>query len=149
MCLGTNCTNKKYIQLLITHDVYFQFPYSDNLLANAETRSNYRLYTCILYCNDDWNYENDGGALRIYPNTQHLLDPSDVITKQMEYEDINPNNGKLLIFDSRLVHSVEKVLSKTKKRLALTLWIMRPEDCGVVVDMWNEEKGEVDWYRLL
>lgn len=123
--------------------------FSDNLLANSKTRSNYRLYTCILYCNDDWDMEQDGGALRIYPNTIHLTDPSEAVEKQLEYEDINPSNGKLLIFDSRLVHSVEKVISSMKKRLALTIWIMRPEDCGVVVDIWDEERGHVDWYRLL
>ncbi len=102
--------------------------------------------------------EKDGGALRIYPNTTNLRNPSDVLlTKNnnnnnksihFEYEDINPSNGKLLIFDSRLVHSVEKVTALDKKRLALTIWLMKPEDCGVVVDIWNEEKGQVDWYRL-
>ena len=92
--------------------------------------------------------EKDGGALRIYPNTSHLRDPSDVFKMNLKYEDINPSNGKLLIFDSRLVHSVEKVTTLEKKRLALTIWMMRPEDCGVVVDIWNEEKGQVDWYRL-
>ena len=67
---------------------------------------------------------------------------------QMEYEDVNPSNGKLLIFDSRLVHSVEMVKSHDKKRLALTIWMMRPEESGVVVDIWDEERGQVDWYRL-
>ncbi len=130
---------------------------SDNLLASSDARSNYRLYTCILYCNDDWDKDKDGGALRIYPNTAHLTDPAEVMAvknqsqqyeNQYEYEDIDPCNGKLLIFDSRLVHSVEKVTSADKKRLALTLWMMRPEDSGVVVDIWDEEKGQVDWYRL-
>ena len=150
-------TNPRNIQAAEYGYGEFYVAHSDNLLLSSTndstsqntTRSNYRLYTCILYCNDDWDINKDGGALRIYPNTQDLLDPSDVITKQYEYEDINPNNGKLLIFDSRLVHSVEKVISKDKKRLALTLWMMKPEDSGVVVDIWNEEKGEVDWYRLM
>lgn len=126
----------------------FQCIHSDNLLANEQARNNYRLYTCILYCNDDWEMERDGGALRIYPNTIDLLDPSVAVT-QKKYEDVNPSNGKFLIFDSRLVHSVERVLSEEKKRLALTIWIMRPEDNGVVVDMWDEEVGQVDWYRLM
>ena len=121
---------------------------SDNLLASSDTRSNYRLYTCILYCNDGWDIQKDGGALRIYPHTTHLTHPSEAVEMQLEYEDINPCNGKLLIFDSRLIHSVERVKTAEKKRLALTLWMMRPEDCGVAVDIWDEEKGQVDWYRL-
>ena len=86
--------------------------------------------------------------MRIYPNTTHLRDPSEAVKLNLEFEDINPSNGKLLIFDSRLVHSVEEVTSLEKKRLALTIWIMKPEDCGVTVDIWNEQKGQVDWYRL-
>ena len=47
------------------------------------------------------------------------------------YVDINPSNGKLLLFDSRMIHSVEKVLHHSKIRRALTLWITRPEESGV------------------
>jgi len=124
----------------------FYVAHSDNLLLSPGVRSNYRLYTCILYCNNNWNINEDGGALRIYPQTTHLTDPSDAI--QMKYDEINPCNGKLLIFDSRLVHSVEKVTSLNKKRRALTLWLMRPENEGVHTDIWDEENGKVDWYKL-
>mmetsp|Transcript_21645 Transcript_21645/g.32422 ORF Transcript_21645/g.32422 Transcript_21645/m.32422 type:complete len:363 (+) Transcript_21645:626-1714(+) len=141
-------TNPRNIQAAEYREGEFYVAHSDNLLANANMRSNYRLYTCILYCNDEWDASKDGGALRIYPNTEHLTDPAEAVKSRLEYEDINPSNGKLLIFDSRLVHSVEKVKTAPKKRLALTLWMMRPEDSGVVVDVWDEEKGQVDWYRL-
>jgi hypothetical protein len=53
------------------------------------------------------------------------------IGRWYEYIDVNPLNGKLLLlFDSRMVHSVEKVLNKIKTRRALTLWMVRPEESG-------------------
>ena len=58
--------------------------------------------------------------------------------EQCEFVDINPTNGRLLLFDSRLYHSVQKVKSASKSRLALTLWIMRPEDSGVRGEIWDE-----------
>lgn len=122
--------------------------HSDNLLTEGGIRSNYRFYTCILYCNSDWDIERDGGALRIYPNTSNLTNPSSVIARKMQFEDISPTNGKLLIFDSRLIHSVEEVKSSSRKRRALTVWLMRPENNNVSLDVWNEEKGEIDWYKL-
>ena len=126
----------------------FYVAHSDNLLSEIGIRSNYRFYTCILYCNDDWNLEKDGGGLRIYPKTSHLTDPSHALKENMTFEEISPTNGKLLIFDSRLIHSVEEVKSSNKKRRALTVWLMRPEDNGVSANVWNEETGEIDWYKL-
>mmetsp|Transcript_8606 Transcript_8606/g.9995 ORF Transcript_8606/g.9995 Transcript_8606/m.9995 type:complete len:95 (-) Transcript_8606:59-343(-) len=90
----------------------------------------------------------DGGALRIYPDSLHLNDPAEVIKAKMHFEDINPSNGKLLIFDSRLVHSVERVLTKEKKRIAMTLWINKPEEGTAAVNIWNDDQSKVDWYRL-
>jgi Rps23 Pro-64 3,4-dihydroxylase Tpa1-like proline 4-hydroxylase len=68
--------------------------------------------------------------------------PSDART-QCEYVDINPANGQLLIFDSRLIHAVEKVRNPEKSRVALTLWNFRPEKrsvCGEVYDEGIPEK---------
>ena len=91
----------------------------------AQVKSNSRYFTCILYCNDDWSEEN-GGALRIYPNSKYNLDGDPGI-----HMDILPNNGRLLIFDSMLLHSVEKVMEGAQRRRALTLWIKRPDDSKV------------------
>jgi hypothetical protein len=116
----------------------FYKAHSDNSLTKEsardgqQIRANFRAYTCILYCTDDWT-PDCGGALRMYPNTQHLFNVNDALS--MDYVDIVPKNGRLLVFDSKLVHSVEKVTHPNKLRRALTLWINRPNDSGV--------KGEV------
>ena len=97
---------------------------------NIRIRNNFRHFTCILYCNENWQ-TGDGGALRLYPNTNNLLNADEAISCGYRYFDIMPENGRLIIFDSRFVHSVEKVKHKTKKRRALTLWINRPDNSGV------------------
>ena len=99
-------------------------------------RSNYRCYTCILYCNEDWDYRRDGGALRLYKDSVCVVDPSDA-SRICKYVDINPGNGVLLIFDSRLIHSVQMVTSAEKKRLAFTVWLLRPEDNGCVGEIYD------------
>ena len=98
-------------------------------------------YTCILYLNDnDWNVDTDGGALRLYPNSQYEFDPIEVaLNRRFDFVDIVPKNGRLLIFDSRLVHSVEKVTSTHRRRLALTLWINRLNDSGVRGEMYQNK----------
>ena len=109
---------------------------SDNSLVGVNRRSNYRCYTCILYLNDDWDCDRDGGALRIYPDSLNVLKPRDA-SVTCEYMDVNPENGQLLIFDSRLVHSVKEVTSTEKCRLALTLWTLRPENSGVGGEVYD------------
>ena len=99
-------------------------------------------YTCILYLNDnDWNVDTDGsGALRLYPNSQYEFDPIEVaLNRRFDFVDIVPKNGRLLIFDSRLVHSVEKVTSTHRRRRALTLWINRLNDSGVRGEMYQNK----------
>jgi Rps23 Pro-64 3,4-dihydroxylase Tpa1-like proline 4-hydroxylase len=95
-------------------------------------RANLRYYTCILYLNDDWKPE-DGGALRIYPGSCDVDHPTDAV-ETMDYADVFPVNQRLVIFDSMLVHSVEKVKSPEKLRRALTIWIIRPDDS---VENWR------------
>ena len=97
-----------------------------------------------MYCNDNWDYKKDGGALRIYLNSQNVPKPAMVLNR-FEYTDINPTNGKLLIFDSRLVHSVEKVHAPDKSRLALTLWTLRPENRIVRGEIYDEGRPEVEY----
>ncbi|CAJ1954118.1 unnamed protein product [Cylindrotheca closterium] len=127
------------IQLAEYAENDFYKPHSDNSLTSEvvsdaqnsdRVRSNFRHYTCILYCNDDWE-EEDGGALRLYPNTRNLVHPDDAISDGYDFIDVIPKNGRLIIFDSCNIHSVEKVTHKTKKRRALTLWINRPNNSGV------------------
>ena len=95
--------------------------------APPRVRNNFRHYTCILYCND--LTESDGGALRLYLNSRDMHNKD--AQETCPYVDIIPKNGRLLIFDSCMVHSVQKFLSPTKLRRALTLWILRPNDSGV------------------
>ena len=127
------------IQLAEYSENDFYKAHSDNSLTERfvgdiqndnKIRSNFRHYTCILYCNDDWN-ECDGGALRLYPNTANLMQADDAIRMGYDYIDVVPQNGRLIIFNSCYIHSVEKVIHQSKKRRALTLWITRPDDSGV------------------
>lgn len=141
-------TNPRRIQFAEYGSGDFYVAHSDNSLdsdhENDSMRRNFRAYTCILYLNDNnWDVDIDGGALRLYPHTQEYRTPEEAVdasnVKEESYTDdgvpsfvdISPINGRLLIFDSRLVHSVNKVLSSTKVRRALTLWINKPNDSGV------------------
>ena len=98
---------------------------SDNSIQNTGERNNFRQYTCILYCNEGWKPEY-GGALRIYPGSQDIV-PVEDAEKECDFEDIFPVNGRLLIFNSQLVHSVEEVKVQDRVRQALTIWMKRPE----------------------
>lgn len=96
-------------------------------------------YTCILYMNDnDWDLERDGGALRLYPDSQHFYSLEEAVAAGA-FVDISPTNGRLLIFDSRLVHSVQTVTSN-KRRRALTLWINRPNNSGVRGEVYYQQE---------
>jgi hypothetical protein len=121
----------KGIQLAEYGENDFYKAHRDNSIAEKETgvRRNFRSHTCILYCNEGWTAE-DGRALRLYLESQHCLLPDDA-KESCSYVDINPQNGRLLIFDSTLVHCVEKVTEPTQLRRALALWILRPNDSGV------------------
>jgi hypothetical protein len=129
-------TIPKGIQLAEYRQSGFYKAHSDNSLADeisSETkvriRSNFRHYTCILYCNDNWNSQ-DGGALRIYPGSRNVLRADDA-KDSCNFQDVQPHNGRMIIFDSCLVHSVEPVTHSDKLRRALTIWINRPENSGV------------------
>jgi ectoine hydroxylase-related dioxygenase (phytanoyl-CoA dioxygenase family) len=83
---------------------------------------------------NDWEMERDGGALRLYLGSQDLPIPAgEVATAAVEEDviDISPVNGRLVLFDSCLVHAVQRNTSCSKRRRALTLWINRPNDSNV------------------
>ena len=48
-----------------TIDGQLYFSLIDNSITELNLRSNFRCYTCIIYCNSGWTVD-DGGALRIY-----------------------------------------------------------------------------------
>ena len=73
-----------------------------------------------------------------------MTKPSDARV-QCEHVDINPANGNLLIFDSRLIHSVEKVKALEKSRVALTLWTLRPENKSVRGEIYDEGIPEKEY----
>jgi len=113
------------------------FLLSDNSLdRDGAVRANFRHITCIYYLNENWECTEDGGSLRIYPGSSNLFSSSEAKHK-CRYVDINPINGRLLLFDSKLYHSVQEV-KKDKSRLALTLWITKPDDSGVRGERWDE-----------
>ena len=105
-------------------------------------RSNWHYITAILYLNEGWKV-SDGGQLRMYLNTAFVenVKSCDGDT-QMPYIDINPSNGKLLLFNSRMIQSVEEVVSKSKVWRALTLWIMRPEKSGIIDESFSVDEEE-------
>lgn len=109
----------------------FYVAHSDNSWADGQhlqTRNSFRSYTAILYCNDDW-VSSDGGALRIYKDSSLLENVQDACNL-CDYADVFPRNGRLVIFDSTLVHAVREV--KTDKiRRALTLWLLQPTAANV------------------
>lgn len=100
-----------------------------DMYSSEKRRSNYRCITAILYLNEGWE-KRDGGQLRMYLDSAHCEIPK-MAKDTHNYIDVNPSNGKLLLFDSRMIHSVEKVNHQSKIRRALTLWITRPEESGV------------------
>ena len=132
-------TTPRMIQLAQYSHGGFYEAHSDNSLYESKdengkrlytktgNRNNFRHYTCILYCND--LVESDGGALRLYLNSRDLCNEDAM--EECNYVDIIPKNGRLLIFDSCMVHTVEELLSATKIRRALTLWILRPNNSDV------------------
>ena len=127
-------SEEEYIDILYGNDVYdnttpWRAAMQKDVYNGEERRSNYRCITAILYLNEGWEVR-DGGQLRMYLDSAHCEIPNTAKATH-NYVDINPSNGKLLLFDSRMIHSVEKVLHRSKIRRALTLWITRPEESGV------------------
>eukprot|EP00977_Amphora_coffeiformis_P004152 scaffold846_cov168-Amphora_coffeaeformis.AAC.9 len=123
-------TVPRAIQLAEYGENDFYVAHSDNSLSPCGmVRNNFREYTCILYLNSDWTADM-GGALRLYLNSRHYKTPQEAVG-ECEYVDILPENGRLLIFDSCLVHAVQRVTQGQQTRRALTLWINRPNDSGV------------------
>jgi hypothetical protein len=139
-------TNPSIIEIAEYGHDQFRDAQSDNILLDSNIRKNYRMYTCVLCCNNNWDSSVDGGAIRIYPNTMNITNPDKALS--MSFEDINPSNGKLIILDSRLVYSIEKVLSKENSMRTMTLWISKPENNGVSINIWDDLKDRVDWTRM-
>ena len=123
-------TVPRAIQLAEYGENDFYVAHSDNSLSSCGMlRNNFRHYTCILYQNSNWTPDM-GGALRLYLNSRHYQCPEEAV-RQCDYVDILPENGRLLIFDSCLVHAVQRVTQGRQTRRALTLWINRPDDSNV------------------
>lgn len=81
-----------------------------------------RIITFILYLNQDWQVEQ-GGQLRLY--TGHADDEQQIASRELNYVDINPQGGTLVLFLSeRFYH---EVLPATRERLSLTGWLRRRE----------------------
>mmetsp|Transcript_18620 Transcript_18620/g.37724 ORF Transcript_18620/g.37724 Transcript_18620/m.37724 type:complete len:493 (-) Transcript_18620:77-1555(-) len=127
-------SEEEYIDNLYGNDFYddttpWRAAMQREMFSGEKRRSNYRCITAILYLNEGWEVQ-DGGQLRMYLDSAHCEIPN-TAEYTHNYVDVNPSNGKLLLFDSRMIHSVEKVLHQSKIRRALTLWMTRPEESGV------------------
>jgi len=133
-------------------------PHSDNGLEwvrpagtneRVARRRNHRCFTAILYANRrDWDKSVDGGCLRVYLESgggpasvcgQALLNPGNAgLDEAVEcwprgkVVEVAPIGGRLVIFDSTLIHEVRPSISESRR--ALTMWIGRP--CS------NEARGE-------
>eukprot|EP00563_Minutocellus_polymorphus_P018905 CAMPEP_0197726020 /NCGR_PEP_ID=MMETSP1434-20131217/12696_1 /TAXON_ID=265543 /ORGANISM="Minutocellus polymorphus, Strain CCMP3303" /LENGTH=478 /DNA_ID=CAMNT_0043311811 /DNA_START=91 /DNA_END=1527 /DNA_ORIENTATION=+ len=130
---------EEYIDDMYGNDVYddttpWRATMQKNMFSDVERRSNYRCITAILYLTEGWSVQ-DGGQLRMYLDSAHCEIPN-TAKDTHNYIDVNPSNGKLLLFDSRMIHSVEKVLHQSKIRRALTLWMTRPEESGATGEIF-------------
>lgn len=76
--------------------------------------TNNRIFSVILYLNENWKNEN-GGHLRIYENGTH--------------RDIEPKMGRLVCFRSDLIE--HEVLVTNQPRFSITGWIRRDEPTPV------------------
>ena len=119
----------------------------DEAAGAAVVRRNLRCYTCILYLTGrdadgapSWT-EADGGALALHRNSEGVRAITEATAEGAPYKvaDVQPLDGRLLVFDSRLVHAVRPNTSADGKlRTALTLWITRPTDEPVRGEVWDE-----------
>jgi len=120
-------------------------PHTDNRhRPEFRDRVNARELTAILYANPpDWELQSDGGALQLYPNSEHLEEaPTEAnasrspasngsrevlhrAEKSLKPVTIAPLGGRLVIFFSALWH---RVMPAHRLRRALTLWILRPDE---------------------
>ena len=96
--------------------------------ASGEWRTNWRVWTCILYANEGWEPEH-GGSLRLARNDLKTIGaPGSVgsATSACDEEvDVEPIAGRVLIFDSMRTHAV---LPAWRERFALTLWLWREDE---------------------
>jgi len=82
-----------------------------------------RRISFVYYVTDaDWDLEQDGGALRIYPNKD---DPE-------EYEDIAPMQNRLVAYFSHQLPN--EVLQPNKNRLSLCFWLSEMIEKGMEGD---------------
>uniref|UniRef100_A0A7S1QK27 Fe2OG dioxygenase domain-containing protein n=1 Tax=Alexandrium catenella TaxID=2925 RepID=A0A7S1QK27_ALECA len=91
--------------------------------TDMKRRVNPRELTAILYANSpDWDVKTDGGALKIYPDSEVFADG---VPKGSKGVTVSPVGGRLVIFFSALWH---EVCPAKRPRRALTLWILRPDE---------------------
>ena len=80
-----------------------------------------RVLTCILYLNDDWSEERDGGHLRLFLNCSN----KDDVGTATEVRDVAPIGGRLVVFRARDVPHA--VLPVSRARLAMSCWHLMPD----------------------
>ncbi|CAJ0582103.1 unnamed protein product, partial [Mesorhabditis spiculigera] len=88
-----------------------------------------RCITTIYYCNEGWDVQKDGGALRLYPETSEV--PMDV----------DPKADRLVFFwsDRRNPHEVMPVY---RHRFAITIWYMDKEERQEALERMQHPIGD-------
>ena len=79
--------------------------------------------TIILYLNEEWDVNSDGGCLRTHtkaPLYANKPEEDPVWGSASYYQDIAPVGGRMVVFLSR--HLLHEVLPAYKTRFALTMW---------------------------
>jgi hypothetical protein len=89
-------------------------------LSDPEQR--FRCLTCILYVTPpDWNASKDGGALRVFLDTDDEDDTGQTASATVELE---PKLGRLVLFQSnRVLHEV--LPTCRNGRFAFTIWLLQ------------------------
>ena len=102
------------------------------------SQDNKRRLTCIYYCNEGWE-PSMGGVLELYPSSGYSQlvesrdDSEEVLSEKQKKKfskpiRIEPRSGKLVIFNSSLIH---RVLPEHFDRMAITCWMSGPEPLGL------------------
>ncbi|KAH7703691.1 CRE-EGL-9 protein [Aphelenchoides avenae] len=87
-----------------------------------------RCFTTVYYCNENWKLDEDGGALRLYPETSEVP------------MDIDPQADRLVFFwsDHRNPHEVRPAF---RNRYAITIWYF---DDGEKARATERQKAQSD-----
>ena len=118
----------------LTELLYAYYPqggfYRRHRDALPGSTSNLRRFSFLLYLNEDWDAEKDGGCLRM-----HMDGGGDVLPEGAtpNFRDISPDGGTLVVFASDAIP--HEVLDTRKERMAVVGWFNRPVSMDDLTDL--------------